>query len=254
VDELAARQFVELERTHWWFEGRRRVFFDVITRAVRGRGPVRSLDVGCGAGGMLAELTRLGPAVGLEISRELIHSAHERGFPRLLVGSAERLPVARGAFDLVTAFDCIEHLDDDVGALASFFQAVKPGGLLFVSVPAWQFLYAENDRVAMHKRRYRRSALTRKLRAAGFDVVKSSYVNAWLFPLIVPAVLALKFKQRFLKPKSAPAETNLSYAPPRWINATLGAIFSSERFVLRLTNFRLGHSLIALARKPERAP
>jgi SAM-dependent methyltransferase len=249
VDELAARQFIELERTHWWFEGRRRIFFDVLGRALAGRAPLRILDVGCGAGGMLPGLRRFGEPAGLEVARERLRFARERGFGRLLIASGESLPVRPGSLDLVTAFDCIEHLDDDRAALSSFHAALAPGGRVFLSVPAWQFLYAENDRVAMHKRRYRRSGLARLLRECGFEVERSSYVNAWLFPAIVPAVLLLKLKQRFKRAGAAP-ETNLTYRYPRWVNALLSAVFSSERFVLRRASFPIGHSLFALARKP----
>lgn len=249
MDELAARQFVELERVHWWFEGRRRLFFDLLGRTLRGASGLRMLDVGCGAGGMLGELRRFGEPAGLEISRELLKEARARGFPRLLVGSAERLPVAPGSLDLVTAFDCVEHLEDDVAAFRGFFAALKSGGRLFLSVPAWQFLYAENDRVAMHRRRYRRSTLSARLREVGFAIERASYVNAWLFPAIVPAVLLLKLKQRFFKRAGAPAETNLSYRAPKAVNSLLAAIFSSERFVLRRVSFPIGHSLIVLARK-----
>jgi SAM-dependent methyltransferase len=249
MDELAARQFVELERVHWWFEGRRRIFFDLLGRALAGARGLKMLDVGCGAGGMLGELRRFGEPAGLEISRELLDEARARGFPRLLVGSAERLPVAPASLDLVTAFDCVEHLEDDVAAFRGFFAALKPGGRLFLSVPAWQFLYAENDRVAMHRRRYRRSTLCARLREVGFAIERASYVNAWLFPLIVPAVLLLKAKQRFFKRAGAPAETNLSYRYPKAVNSLLAAIFSSERFVLRRASFPIGHSLIVLARK-----
>jgi SAM-dependent methyltransferase len=249
MDELAARQFMELERVHWWFEGRRRLFFDLLARVLRGQRDLKMLDVGCGAGGMLGELRRFGEPAGLEISRELLAAARGRGFPRLLVGAAERRPGAPRSLDLVTAFDCVEHLEDDVGAFRGFHAALKPGGRLFLSVPAWQFLYAENDRVAMHRRRYRRSGLTAKLESVGFSIEKASYVNAWLFPLIVPAVLLLKLKQRFFKRAGAPAETNLSYRAPTLVNALLARIFSSERFVLRHASFPLGHSLIVLARR-----
>jgi SAM-dependent methyltransferase len=254
MDDLATRQFIELEHRHWWFAGRRALFFDVLRRALTprcaGDRPLRALDVGCGAGGMLQGLSEFADPIGLDISTELLVQARSRGFRRLLVGSADALPVAPGSLDLVTAFDCIEHLPDDYAALRSFHASLRPGGHLFLSVPAWQFLFSENDRVAHHRRRYRRGPLEERVKSAGLEVVKSSYVNAWLFPLIVPAVLLLKLKQRCFKRPDAAPETNLSWVPPRWINALLAAVFSSERHVLRHASFPLGHSLVVLARRP----
>lgn len=250
MDDLAARQFIELERDHWWFAGRRSLFFDVLQRELHALRDLVAMDVGCGAGGMLQGLAQVAAPIGLDVSTELLGQARARGFTRLLIGSAEALPCRNDSLDLVTAFDCIEHLNDDCTALAAFYSALRPGGRLLVSVPAWQFLFSENDRVAHHKRRYRRSELVAKARAAGFEVAKASYVNAWLFPLIVPVVLLLKLKQRFLKPTHAPAETNLSYRLPRWLNTLLAAIFCSERHVLRHASFPLGHSLLLLATKP----
>jgi SAM-dependent methyltransferase len=148
---------------------------------------------------------------------------------------------------LITAFDCIEHLERDQEALHGFHRALRPGGFLFVSVPAYQFLYAENDRIARHQRRYTRGALVAKVQEAGFEVIQASYVNALLFPLILPAVLALKLRQR-LFPRPDP-ETNLSYVPRRWINSLLAGIFGSERHFLRYVSFPAGHSLIVAARK-----
>jgi len=248
MDDLATRQFLELERRHWWFEGRRRVYFSVLGRVLGPRKDLRMLDVGCGVGGMMQELRRFGEPTGLELSEPMIHRAEERGFTQLTVGSAEELPVADGSLDLVTAFDCIEHLEKDREALAGFRRSLKPGGHIFLSVPAYQLLYADNDRVAMHKRRYRRSELVRRVRDAGFEVVKASYVNLILFPLILPAVLLLKFKQ-LLTPKRD-LKTNLSYVPRPWINVPLAAIFGGERHLLRWISFPFGHSIILAGRKP----
>lgn len=248
MDDLATRQFLELERRHWWFEGRRRVFFSVLRRHLGAAGRLRILDVGCGVGGMMQELREFGEPAGLELSLEMLRRARERGFPRLLCGSAEALPVQPASLDLVTAFDCIEHLEHDREALAGFARALRPGGHLFLSVPAYQFLYAQNDRIARHQRRYRRGVLRRRVEEAGFEVLQSSYINAFLFPLILPAVLLLKWKQR-LKPRATP-ETNLSYVPPAPLNRLLAWIFGSEGRWLGFLSFPAGHSLILLARRP----
>jgi len=247
MDDLASAQFLELERVHWWFEGRRRVFFALLRRHLEARGGLKILDVGCGVGGMLEELRAFGEPAGLEISLPMLRLARERGFPRVFRGSAQELCVADRSLDLITAFDCLEHLDDDDRALSGFHRALKHGGHLFLSVPAFQFLYAQNDRVAQHKRRYRRSHLVQKLRSRGFEPVKATYVNALLFPAILPAVLFLKLRQIIAPPRSP--ETNLSYLPPRWINAVLARIFGLEAPLLRTMNFPAGHSIAILARK-----
>jgi len=248
MDDLATRQFLDLERRHWWFEGRRRVFFSVLRDVLGPVSGLRILDVGCGVGGMMQELRQFGEPTGLELSEPMIHRTRERGFGQLTLGSAEDLPVKPGSLDLITAFDCIEHLDRDREALRGFHHALAPGGHIFLSVPAYQILYADNDRVAMHKRRYRRSDLAQRVRDAGFEVVKTSYVNLWLFPLILPAVLLLKLKQT-LSPRRK-LKTNLSYVPHPLINNTLAAVFGSERHILRWLSFPFGHSIILAGRKP----
>ena len=250
MDNLATRQFVELERVHWWFEGRRRIFFDVLKRILGDRRDLKMLDVGCGVGGMMVELRRFGEPMGLELSTEMIARAKERGFPNVFCGDAESLAAADEGFDLVTAFDCIEHLDRDQEALREFYRVLKPGGHLFVSVPAYQFLYAENDRVAQHKRRYVRRELRARIENAGFEIVQASHINLWLFPIILPAVLLLKWKQK-RRGQNGKAETNLSYLPRSWINRTLAGIFGSERYPLRRISFPVGHSIFAAARKPK---
>ena len=109
MESLATRQFLELERVHWWFEGRRRIFFTILEDLLRERErPLSILDVGCGVGGMMEGLRRFGEPVGLELSIPMIERARERGFPRLVCGSAEELPVAPSSFDLITLFDCLE--------------------------------------------------------------------------------------------------------------------------------------------------
>ena len=248
MDSVAARQFVELERTHWWFEGRRRIFFHLLDQALIGRMDVRSLDVGCGAGGMMVELERYGTPYGIDVDTTLLHVCRARGFQELLNASGTHVPFMDASFDLVTLFDCIEHIDDDGMALCEAHRVLKPGGLLFVSVPAYQFLYAHNDQVAHHVRRYTLSELRSKIRLAGFGVIKASYINALLFPLILPAVLLIKLKERVIGDDGR--RTNLSYTYPRWLNHALAAIFAAERHLVSRWTVPGGHSICRLAVRP----
>jgi SAM-dependent methyltransferase len=245
MDETANRQFVELEESHFWFKGRRAIFFHLLERELAGRGPLRVLDVGCGAGGMLEPLSRFGEVWGIDNQLELVEFCHSRGFERVMLGDAYDLPVENGDVDLVTLFDTIEHIPDDVRALCEVRRALAPDGRVFISTPAYQFLYADNDRIAHHERRYTASELGNKLRVAGLEPTKLTYFNTLLFPAILPAVLLGKMRSRVLGPRD---QTNLSHQFRPVINDALGATMSAERHLLERVDMPFGHSIIAIAR------
>ncbi|MDQ6775801.1 MAG: class I SAM-dependent methyltransferase [Actinomycetota bacterium] len=247
MEETANRQFVELERTHFWFVGRRRIFFHLLDRELAGHTGLTVLDVGCGAGGMLEPLSRYGDVTGVDTSAELVELCHQRGFGNVEVGSAYELPADSGSVDLITLFDTIEHVRDDVRVLCECRRALAPGGLVFISTPAYQFLYANNDRVAHHERRYTALRLRRKLGAAGLEPVQVTYFNTLLFPAILPAVLAKKVRERFSDPGD---ETNLSHSLPPLVNRALAATMGGERHLLARFSMPFGHSIIAMARGP----
>ena len=244
MDATAYRQFATLQETHFWFVGRRRIFFHLIERELQGRQDLRILEIGCGAGGMLGPLARYGQVAGMDISRELIGFCRERGQRAVMVGSAYELPVRRQSLDLIAAFDVIEHIPDDVRVLTQCRQALRPGGQMFISVPAYQFLYANNDRVAHHQRRYTRALLRERLLAAGFKPTKVTYFNSFLFPLILPVVLLKKLKEHWFGPDDT---TNLSHQFSAPVNRVFGEIMSSERFLLSEIDFPFGHSIIGMA-------
>jgi SAM-dependent methyltransferase len=245
MENTANRQFIELERSHFWFVGRRRIFFHLLDRELDGRCDLEVLDVGCGAGGMLEPLARYGRVTGVDSSRELVAFCHERGFGRVQLGSAYELPAADGSVNLITLFDTIEHIPDDLRALRAARRALAPGGVLFLSTPAYQFLYANNDRVAHHERRYTARGLRRRLVEAGFRSPHVTYFNTLLFPAILPAVLAKKAAERIRDPGDA---TNLSVRIPPALNRALAATMGSERHLLSRMRLPFGHSLIAIAR------
>ena len=247
MDEIANKQFLELEKQHWWFRGRRRIFFHVLDKAMGSSTDRQVLDVGCGTGGMMEALQRYGTTWGVDFSEEMVRQCLARGFTNVVAASATELPLQNESFDLVTFFDCLEHIDDDQAALSETRRVLRPGGLLFASVPAYQFLYAQNDRLAHHKRRYTMSSLRAKLQRSGFQIIHGSYFNFWLFPIILPAVLMIKLKERVFTGDGT--TTNLSYPLPSWMHGCLAAIFSSERRLVSRWSAPVGHSLFLLASK-----
>ncbi len=267
MDDVAYRQFRDLEKDHWWFQGRRAIFFTLLDRhfAAARNGLAaheqptekiahapdapKILDLGCGLGGMLPNLSRYGHVIGFDVSLESLAHCQERGFAAMALGDGYCLPFHDGAVDLVTLFDTVEHIDDDRAVFRESFRVTKPGGLIMVTVPAYQLLFSDNDVVAHHKRRYTAGDLKRKLREAGYTPIKTSYYNTILFPVIAPLVLLKKAKMKLFGVPDNP-RSNISYAMPKLLNATLSATFRAERGPIRAISFPAGHSLLCIARKP----
>lgn len=253
MERAAFDLFASLQADHWWFRGRRALYTDLLEHVLSrdlGRPPrgLRVLDVGCGAGGWLQPLSQFGTVTGIELDEPSIRFCRELDLHRTLVGRVDALPVPPGSHDLVCLWDVIEHTVDDRGVLAEARRALRPGGHLVLSVPAYQFLYANNDRVAHHQRRYTRGGLVARLREGGFDVRKATYVNCVLGVVIIPAVLLIKLKERLFPVRDDPSN-NLSIRVPRPLNALLAGIFGGERHVLRHLDAPFGHSLFVVARR-----
>ncbi|GAB4163067.1 MAG: class I SAM-dependent methyltransferase [Planctomycetota bacterium] len=247
MDRIAYETFARLENDHFWFVGRRRIFGEMLDRIVGSRTDLAILEIGCGTGGLLSTLEAHGRVHGCDIDFESMRFCRERGFERMLVGSGYELPYLDESFDLVGMFDTIEHIPDEHRALSEAHRVLKPGGTLFLSVPAYQFLWSQNDRVAHHCRRYTAMRLKKVVRAAGFRPLKTSYFNTLLFPLIVPAIFWQKVRDRLgLLPEGY---NNTSVPLSRPLNALLCAVMSSERHLLSRMSFPFGHSLISLSRK-----
>jgi len=252
MEDAVYREFLQLEQSHWWFQGRRAIFISLLDRYV-GRKPDSGrwlMDLGCGVGGMIEPLGEYGTVIGTDVMPTGLRYCADRGFSLLVACTGHELPFEDESLDCITAFDALEHIEDDVGALREIHRILKPGGIVIASGPAYQFLYAQQDRVTHHVRRYTRGEMTAKAERAGFEVMQASYINFILFPLILPAVLGIKIWQRFTNPSDDGAGSNVGIGIPGFVNNTLSAIFRSEARLLRLFSSPTGHSLIVVARKP----
>jgi SAM-dependent methyltransferase len=234
----------QVERTHWWFRGRRRILAGLIDRLALPTG-ARVLDVGCGTGAngpVLAGASRF--AVGIDASPVPlgISGTAERGHAARIRGDATRLPFRDGGFDLVAALDVLEHLIDDRGALREMHRVLRPGGALVVFVPALELLWGLQDEVSHHLRRYGRGELTSLITDAGFSVTRTSFFNSLLFAPILAARLAMR-----VRPPRALRSENEVGGPVA--NAVLGAAFGLEAPILRMTNLPVGVSLLCIARR-----
>ncbi len=236
------RRLFEIEERLWWYHGRRRVCFGLLDRFLATEGSLRILDVGCGTGLNLQYLGRYGDAQGVDMSPEALDFCLQRGVESVVLHTAERLPFKDSTFDLVTAFDVIEHIEDDLSALAEFHRILKPGGHLLVYTPALPWLFDEHDRLVHHKRRYLLGDLKAKLSQSGFTERYLSYVNFLVLPIVLLAKLVFA-----LAPRRRHREMEV---PPEPVNGLLTQICYLEEKLLRRFPLPVGLSLVGLVKRP----
>lgn len=236
------------EDQHWWFEGRRRIVRDLLAQHLRPRADRHILDVGCGTGGMYPLLSQFGRTEGADGSDLAIEYATKR-FPDFKVSKAslpDRLPDS--AYDVITAFDVIEHLDEPVACLRTMRQHLAPEGQIVITVPAYNALWSRHDEVHHHKRRYRRGLLASQLAEAGLRPVYMTHFNTWL----LPPIAAVRLASRLLPSRPVVATNGYSGAgnlreTPGAMNKLLTWLFASERMALRLAPLPAGVSIFAIA-------
>jgi len=231
-----------VEQSHWWYTGRRKIlasFLDDICRRVTDRRP-RILDVGCGTGANLLMLSKYGDAEGVDVSEDALAFCRERGLEQVKLGAAEKLPYDDGTFDLVTALDVVEHLDDDLAGLREMRRVLRPGGRVLLFVPTFMFLWGVQDDVSNHRRRYRLPELRRVLEQAGFEIERTTYANITFF---LPILLARKLMR--VTGIKAESENNINVSA---LNGVLGRLFGAESLVLRHMNIPFGVSDLCVAR------
>jgi SAM-dependent methyltransferase len=234
------------ERDHFWFRGFRRFVGPLLDRAVDGRSQLTVLDCGCGTGHNLRMLRRYGRAFGIDITFSGLQYAAAGGDRQVAQASAARLPFAAGAFDLVTSFDVIYSLPDDVerAAVSEMFRVLKPGGYLLVNVAAMQFLHGSHSVLSGELRRYSRAGLRRLLERNGFDIERITYTNFTTLPLTA----GVRFAQRIAGGhRESAAEITV---PPAPVNAILSGVLALESVALAALDMPAGSSLLSLARKP----
>jgi SAM-dependent methyltransferase len=254
------RVTLEHQADHWWYRSRREVWLRQVERAARALGhparPLELLDYGCAAGFDLPALARFGAAHGADIVDAAQIAALAGGGGTAPAGGAfpihrvpEDLPRLQGRFHVVTCLDVLEHMDDDVAALRTIAGLLAPGGQLIATVPAYEWLWSGEDVISAHRRRYTRDRLLHAARAAGFDVLFSSY----FFASVLPGVAAVVWGRRLLSPRW-PAQSNLD-AHPRWLGGVLHAVTAAEARLVGDERLSLpaGASLICRLRLPERA-
>jgi len=254
VDSFDASAFeflFEMEQRHFWHVGRREMILDVLRRSVPGLPRSRMLEVGCGNGSVLAFLRQNGIDIeGGDILLEGLRFCRRR-VPSASLYQVDILALPfKDEFDIVGAFDVLEHVEDDEKALAEMNRALKAGGRLILTVPAHKFLWSRHDEASHHKRRYSRKDLMAKLERSGFAVDKTTYYMFFLFPVLA----AMRLLSRVLRGKEGErsgTKTSLELKTVPVINDVFLALLRLEKYLIRYVNLPFGASLLITAAKDE---
>jgi SAM-dependent methyltransferase len=239
MERVVYQQMAELDDRHWWYRARREILAELIRREARPPANAKILEIGCGTGHNLAMLGEFGHVDGLELDEEARTVAEGRLGRKVMSAPLPELAgVPERHYDLIGAFDVIEHIDDDRAALASIATRLKPGGKFVMAVPAHQWMWSAHDVVNHHKRRYSKRGLKRLVDSSPLKLTKIGYFNSLLFPLAVAERAASKLRGK------EDADVKL---PPAPLNTVLEKIFAAERYWVGRLPLPPGLSLFAVA-------
>jgi SAM-dependent methyltransferase len=238
MERVVYDQMAELDQRHWWYRARREVLAALIRRRALPPPGAQLLEIGCGTGHNLAMLGRFGHVDALELDASARAIAEQRlGRPVMSSPLPELRGVPEHRYDLIGAFDVIEHIADDRAAVASIATRLKPGGRLVITVPAHQWMWSAHDTVNHHQRRYSRRALARLVGESPLKLEAIGYFNSLLFPLAVA--------QRLASRVSGSDNSDLAL-PPAPVNYVLERAFAAERFLIGRLPLPPGLSLFAV--------
>jgi SAM-dependent methyltransferase len=230
------REYYTLEREHWWFRARREILAAQLESLVPHARPARILNVGAALGASSEMLARYGEVVSVEFEKDCCDFVRKRFGRTYVNASITALPFPSETFDLVCAFDVIEHVDDDALAVREMKRVCRPRGSIVVTVPAFMMLWSHHDEVNHHRRRYRMPELKGLFDSSGRQLY-ASYFNSLLFVPIIAVRAATKL------------------VPQRWIRSGAGSDFTLVKSGLLDTIFyRMLRAENAWLRRGRRAP
>ena len=231
----------ENEKEHWWYKGRRKIISLLVKEFIVKKKKIKILDFGAGSGTNTIMLSKYGDVYVYEKDKKSQEYLKKKFDKINNIFVLERIN-KNDLFDFIVATDVIEHINDDETVIKILFNALKKDGNILLTVPAYNFLYNERDKLIGHFRRYNNKML-KNLTKEYFKIIKLSYYNFFLFPLSLILFVMIKI----IKIKSF--ITSAEKTPNSILNNFLYRIFSSERFFLKYINFPFGNSIVCLAKK-----
>lgn len=254
-EETGFETLCQMQELHFWYRGRHRFLLESVNHYLPDKGKSFSaVDLGGGVGGWVRYLSKHRPdgfsPLALADSSIVALTRAASVIPL----SAQRYQIdlmqlqMSDKWDAAFLLDVIEHLPDDLKALREAREALKTGGYLFVTTPAFPQFWSYNDDIALHLRRYRRRDFARLAIQSGLELCDARYFMFFLSPLYLLSrknlgwknMTAAQQKERAIRQHEVP------FAP---INSVLSAIFAAESPLGHWIKFPFGTSLLGVFKK-----
>ncbi|MFZ3301098.1 MAG: methyltransferase domain-containing protein [Microgenomates group bacterium] len=248
MSSFLLKKFNQVEKIHWWWEGRRELLKNLIGRSNKN---IKILDVGCGTGETLTFVNKIYPnsdLYGIDNSDMAIKYAKSRGHKKIYKRVADKLKFQSNFFDYILFLDVLEHIEDDQKAINEAKRVLKKGGKIIITSPALSFIWSEHDTMQGHYRRYTRREVVKLAHNAGLKVDFISYFNFFLsFPIIIIRLIGKL--NLFKKISSYDQAINYDIANYGVVNNLLKFIFVNEVRLTRYFGYPIGISVGAVLRK-----
>jgi SAM-dependent methyltransferase len=231
------------ESSSWWHIARCKLLRDAASNALSGKREARVLDLGCTAQLEFADAPAL-RVLNAHSSLPILAFRQLEGCQNLICTATDELGLTSNSFDVIVAGDVLQSVPDDLAALRELRRILKDGGSLCLTVPAYPFLWGEEDEARGHQRRYTASELRQKLNNCGFEISRVSYLVATGF---LPSMLQRIGRNIFSK---SIVKSSHSAPPPEWANTAMVTLLDCERHLIRYINLPFGTRLVCWARKP----
>jgi ubiquinone/menaquinone biosynthesis C-methylase UbiE len=239
------QEYFDLERTHWWFRARSRMLYMLIA-SLRGTKKKNILNVGAATGATSLMLEDFGTVTSLEYDKECCEFTSSKLGMEIINGSITELPFPDNHFDIVCAFDVIEHVEDHELAAKELCRVCSPEGFIVATVPAYRFLWSHHDEVNQHMRRYTLNEFRKLFK--GNKHVYSGYFNFFLLPLI--ALLRMTdniFKMKSIRRNSG---SDFTIIKSKTLNSFFYHIMLAEKFFIsKRISLPAGVSIVAVFQK-----
>lgn len=230
-------------KDHFWYKSRKHLIDNIFSYVEdAGHKHAKILDIGSGTGGELEIISKYGEVLATDIDKNVLDVAKKAGYKTRQLNIENEI-LEFGSYDTISAFDVLEHINNDYFAISNIFKALKNDGYFVFTVPAHPIIFSGHDVITGHKRRYTKKELREKLEREGFEDINLFYWNFILFP----AVFFLRiFKKVFIK--SFPTDTEVK-PTNSFLNKLIFKILKAEADLFFMKKTFPGLSIYGFAKK-----